>query len=58
MAGGTGMEGMRQGMKEKARQRARRKNGRKEEARQGGGTKRRSAIRTKLKSIEGASRVT
>ena len=49
MEEGTGMEKVRQGMKEEARQSGRRRKGRREDARQNGGRKRRSAPRTKLK---------
>ena len=37
MAGGTGMEEVRQGMREEARRSGRRRKGRREDARQGGG---------------------
>ena len=50
LAGGTGMEEVRQGRKKEARQRGRTRKRRKEKARKGGGTKRGSALRTKLKS--------
>ena len=49
VAGGTEMEGVRQGRKEESRQSGRRRKGRREDAREGGGWKRGSAPRTKLK---------